>query len=42
MSQNQMEKGAKPPHPQQQQDVPGLESEIDPKPDGPAMMSLLK
>ena len=28
-----MEKGAKPPHPEQQQDVPGLESEMDPKPD---------
>src|ERR671914_1712898 len=33
MSQNPMEKGAKPPHPEQQQDVPGLESEMDPKPD---------
>jgi hypothetical protein len=37
-----MEKGAKPPHPDQQQDVPNLETEIDPKPDGPAMISLLK
>src|SRR5215208_2264665 len=33
MSQNPMEKGAKPPLPKQQQDVPGLESEMDPKPD---------
>src|ERR671911_1907636 len=33
MSQNPMEKGVKPPHPEQQQDVPGLESEMDPKPD---------
>ncbi len=33
MSQNPMEKGAKPPHPEQQQDVPGLESEMNPKPD---------
>jgi NAD(P)-dependent dehydrogenase (short-subunit alcohol dehydrogenase family) len=33
MSQNPMEKGAKPPLPEQQQDVPGLESEMDPKPD---------
>src|SRR5215210_661696 len=33
MSQNPMEKGAKPPLPEQQQDVPGLESEMNPKPD---------
>src|SRR5215218_9146531 len=33
MSQNPLEKGAKPPLPKQQQDVPGLESEMDPKPD---------
>ena len=33
MTQNPMEKGAKPPHPEQQQDVPGLESDMDPKPD---------
>src|SRR5918998_1566783 len=33
MSQNPMEKGAKPPLPEQQQDVPGSESEMDPKPD---------
>jgi hypothetical protein len=37
-----MEKGEKPPHLEQQQDVPSLETEIDPKPDGPAMISLLK
>src|SRR4051794_30679045 len=33
MSQNPMEKTAKPPLPEQQQDVPGLESEMNPKPD---------
>ncbi|MFL6475417.1 MAG: SDR family oxidoreductase [Nitrososphaera sp.] len=33
MSQNPMEKSAKPPLPEQQQDVPGLESEMNPKPD---------
>src|SRR3954468_12554902 len=33
MSQNPLEKGPKPPHPAQQQREPGLESEMDPKPD---------
>jgi NAD(P)-dependent dehydrogenase (short-subunit alcohol dehydrogenase family) len=31
--QDPREKGPKPPHPSQQQDPPGLESEMDPKPD---------
>jgi NAD(P)-dependent dehydrogenase (short-subunit alcohol dehydrogenase family) len=33
MPQDPREKGPKPPHPSQQQDPPGLESEMDPKPD---------
>lgn len=33
MSQNPREKGPKPPQPSQQQEPPGLESEMDPKPD---------
>ena len=33
MSQDPREKGPKPPHPSQQQEPPGLESEMDPKPD---------
>jgi NAD(P)-dependent dehydrogenase (short-subunit alcohol dehydrogenase family) len=33
MSQDPREKGPKPPQPSQQQEPPGLESEIDPKPD---------
>ena len=33
MPQDPREKGPKPPHPSQQQEPPGLESEMDPKPD---------
>jgi NAD(P)-dependent dehydrogenase (short-subunit alcohol dehydrogenase family) len=33
MSQDPREKGPKPPHPSQQQEPPGLESKMDPKPD---------
>src|SRR4051812_28104836 len=33
MSQNPLEQGPKPPHPAQQQDEPGLESRMDPRPD---------
>ncbi len=33
MSQNPIEKGPKPPFPEQPQDVPGLESKMNPKPD---------
>jgi NAD(P)-dependent dehydrogenase (short-subunit alcohol dehydrogenase family) len=33
MSQDPRDKGPKPPHPPQQQEPPGLESEMDPKPD---------
>ena len=33
MSQDPREKGPKPPQPSQQQEPPGLESEMDPKPD---------
>lgn len=32
-TQNPLEAGAKPPFPEQQQEVPGLESEMNPKPD---------
>src|SRR5213083_178447 len=33
MSQNPRERGPKPPQPSQQQDPPGIESEMDPRPD---------
>ena len=33
MAEDPREKHPKPPHPSQQQDPPGLESEMDPKPD---------
>jgi NAD(P)-dependent dehydrogenase (short-subunit alcohol dehydrogenase family) len=33
MAEDPREKGAKPPHPAQQQEPPGLESEMDPRPD---------
>src|SRR4051812_5901635 len=33
MTQDPREKGPKPPHPSKQQEPPGLESEMDPKPD---------
>src|SRR4051794_21088840 len=33
MAEDPREKHAKPPHPAQKQDVPGIESEMDPKPD---------
>jgi NAD(P)-dependent dehydrogenase (short-subunit alcohol dehydrogenase family) len=33
MAEDPREKGAKPPHPSQQQEPPGLESEMDPRPD---------